>query len=289
MIPAVLLALAASASPAPAASEPLAGCRAIRAGEDAWEYECGGLRANVEDHPDEQLDDAYFEGLTTSIRSQSSRVELGRERRQLGGQSAEVLTATDASRRMITALVRLPRGTRVVQCVGTSADGCGQVMDALARRGWRAGDPGPGAIVVGEAQLRLRGRTPELPRGCSGRPDPTGGKIECPGGFTAAWAEVADEDLAARAIADVRGKFGGRTPKHATTERVPCRIAGADAVCERIVASAPASGAPAGASPLRFVVMSGWATLDGRPTVAVCTARGPEPVPPPCAVLFELR
>ncbi|HEX9050978.1 MAG TPA: hypothetical protein VF841_10635 [Anaeromyxobacter sp.] len=62
-----------------------------------------------------------------------------------------------------------------------------------------------------------------------------------------------------------------------------------DASCERLVATIPIDRARPEGDRVRFVSLRGWARLAGRVNVAGCTARGPEPVPPPRAVPFELR
>jgi hypothetical protein len=273
------------------ADAPLAGCSATHAG-DAWVYDCNGIGASSADQSDRLEAGPFLDGMKAG-----KRVVLGdagrfeRERSVVGGHGAEILSVFAGQVRVaVTAFVALPEGTRIVECVGSPSDRCGRVMDALVRCPWRTS--APGAVIVADVDLRLAGRSPTVPSGCTGRPGTSGGSITCPGpggGFSAIWAEALDETSATRAVEEFRKQMAQWMPPSIAPERVPCRIAGADTSCERFVATVPNEPGNAAAGTHRFVAMLGWATIAGRPTIAVCTGKGSDPVPPPCASVFELR
>ncbi len=286
----LLVALVAGA-PAPAEREPggapLAGCTA-RPGGDTWEYACDGLRADVIDDAG-TLDAVFLDGKAAALRSAGGAAEVVRERGRVAGQDVELLRYSGGTTRYgVTVLLQRREGTRVVTCIGAPWDRCGPVVEALARGPWRAAEPAEGAVAVAAPEILLAGRRPAIPSGCtlrSGRG--VGGQIVCPGGRIAGWSVVRDEETAARLIGELRRNLTATAPPGGKLERVACRIAGADAECDRFVAIV--SGPPGRPEAHRWVAMWGWATVEGNPTVGLCTAAGDAPVPPPCASIFDLR
>jgi hypothetical protein len=287
-----VVALAPRGAPAPAAGGPFAGCEATRAG-DAWVYECEAFHARATDRADRVEAGPFLDGMTGGAKTVvGGDATVARERSRLAGREADVARIARGAGEMVTAVLPSPEGTRVIECVAP-AKRCEAVLEALAGLPWRA--MAPGAVAgKGELELRLGGRRVAVPSGCTGRPDARGGQIVCgEAGFVVFWGEVADEESAARGAASLGAAMGAQfeacTTCRVSSDRVPCRIAGVEASCERLVVMIPVDGTRPDGDRVRFVSLRGWARLAGRMTLAACTARGTEPVPPPCTVVFEPR
>ncbi len=299
MLAALLLSGVVVAAPVrtPADAEAaLAGCSATRVGDEGWDYRCEGVHASAIDQRERLQAEPHFEGSKAAMRAAVGDAgRFDRKRGVVGGHEAEILSLSTSSGTVISteAFVPLPEGTRSVEvdCIGASPERCRQVLDALAGSPWRSGPVG-GGVLLPQPELRLAGRIPTIPEGCTGRPGTSGGQIRCPGpggGFSAAWGEAPDEATAARAAWEFGKSMARLAPSSVAAEPVSCRIAGVDASCERIVATVPDAPGAAAAATHRFVAMWGWANVAGQPMAAACTGKGSDPVPPPCAAVFELR
>jgi hypothetical protein len=293
MLLAALLAGPPAPAPGPAEPGPLAGCKATHTADDpkgsTWVYACDGLRVKVIDETAVGDVEDVARLLAASLKTIAGvDAKLAREHRRIAGREVEVFEASvPGEAPVIAAHVAVPEGTRMVLCETGPGPRCARVIDDLARIAWRA--MAAGAVPAPVPELRLGGRRPAVPDGCGARPGDGGGQIVC-GEGRAVWREVPDDAAAERAVE----QFGAQIVSLAgwsgvPTDRVPCRIAGADVTCVRLVGRDPPDPEHPEATPGRALWLWGWAKLGGRPTFAMCAARGPDALPPPCASVFELR
>jgi hypothetical protein len=258
------------------------GCQATPSGEEGWTYECAEVTARViDDERRLEADPSYLGGRKAAAEALVPGLRWERERARLGGRDVEVLRGASAAPDgfAFIALVALPQGTRILDCVGRSADRCRRVLDALASVRWRDG-AAAGAVARAAPGLRIGGRPVDAPEGCRPRVGPTGAQFVCPGGYVAGWGEMPDEEALSRALRAFREKVVTMAPWPSEPEALPCRISGVDASCLRL------SVASAGG---QFVAIWGGATIRGVRTIAFCTARGGAPIPSPCSSVFEPR
>jgi hypothetical protein len=139
----------------------------------------------------------------------------------------------------------------------------------------------PAAVAAPErAQLTVNGRAVEVPSGCESTPYPGGGRIACGQKDWVAWGRTDDAEAA-----EARTALGAvlRGPVlqpgwNSTESEVPCRVAGADATCTRVLGESR-----------RERVLILWATSHGADGAVLASCMSPAAtLGRACALVFEL-
>lgn len=281
----LLLALLLTAPPVEPGS-PLAGCRATPIGERAWQYECEGLTARVDDLTDRKTS-ATLDGLqaaATARLGEGARTTL--EHRRVGGEEVEVrrTQARDEHGAAWVLALSRPEGSRVLGCIAIGRAGsCAAVLDALAATPWRSG-PVAGAVRQEQPSLTLGGRGVQLPAGCDGTAQPHGGgRVGCPPAYFANWARVENEEQGRLAMEQYGTAIGGklsRPPFSARRDQVRCRLGGVETDCARMLVAAGGR---------RLVALWAVARLSDQLVFGSCMAEGDAPTRPPCSLIFGER
>ncbi len=140
--------------------------------------------------------------------------------------------------------------------------------------------PTSGPAAADPASTEIGGRAVPVPSGCEASPYPGGARITCAPRDWVAWGRT-DEAAAQEARSALGAVLRGAVLEpgwNSTESEVPCRVAGVDATCTRLL-GASARG--------RLLIL--WATArDARGvTLASCMAPGAT-VGRACALVFDL-
>jgi hypothetical protein len=263
------------------AGKALAGCAATTA-RHGWQYECTDLRASSDDRA--EVGDAIERSVRTMLETAPTSVGrvalVRREERDLAGSAVEVFIVQPPGGSVAVLFAALPfgHGTRVLYCRGAPPR-CDRVLRALAATPWR-GENAPGSIRKDPPPLTIAGRAVPVPAGCRGSASLPGcGEITCAQADSARWGWTDDGAGAGDIKSVFDGAMRGAVPPgwSSTETQVPCRLAGVDTTCTRVI---EASGRE------RALMM--WAAVpDGRGvTFADCMAPGATPGRA-CAIVFE--
>ena len=121
------LALAASGLHAP----PLQDCEATQL-RHGWQYQCGGVKARVEDlrEGDDVDVTSHLAGLAAAAPALVGEGAVTRvERRKLGREEVEVRITRSPARSVLVAALPRPAGTRVLACVVERSLSCDAALE----------------------------------------------------------------------------------------------------------------------------------------------------------------